>query len=79
MKNIIVLLAVAAVLLAIAPATQADINLPDPGVVGSYRVAFVTSQVPSSRRDLGPPAAGMLHRARLSSTKRVCPSTDSVA
>jgi hypothetical protein len=48
MKKIIVLLAVAAVLLAISPATQAAINLPDPDLVGPYRIVFVTSAKPTA-------------------------------
>ena len=39
---------VAAVLFTIAPAAQAAIALPDPGVVGDYRVIFVTSTKPAA-------------------------------
>jgi hypothetical protein len=51
MRKTIVLLAVAAVLLVIAPATQADIALPDPSV-GSYRLVFVTTATASGATDL---------------------------
>ncbi len=43
MKKLITMLAVLGMVFALAPAAQAAIALPDPGVVGAYRVVFVTS------------------------------------
>ena len=47
MKKMITVLAVLGMGFALAPAVQAGIALPDPGVVGAYRVVFVTSGSPS--------------------------------
>ena len=42
MKKLITLLAVVGMVFALAPAAQAQVSLPDPEVVGAYRVVFVT-------------------------------------